>query len=107
MSRKVRIWNNFPNDRGGAWHARSLRRAWSVAAHARRRLRACHPEYREVLESPMLSIVPGSGSFVPELLQDLAEEPFHPVPDPGLLSLAVAGHVQRPDLVFCDPRCDV
>ena len=49
----------------------------------------------------------GSGPFVAELLQDLAEEPFHSIPDPGLLSLAVASHVQRSDLVLNDPRCDV
>jgi hypothetical protein len=52
------------------------------------------------------SVVPGSGSFVPEQLQNLAEEPFHPIPDPGLLDLAVAGHVQGPDLVIYDPTCD-
>ena len=56
---------------------------------------------------PSFGEVPGSGSLVPELLQDLAEEPFHSIPDPGLLSLAVAGHVQRPNLVFQDPRRDV
>ena len=44
---------------------------------------------------------------MPEQLQDLAEEPFRPIPDPRFLALAVAGHVQRPDLVFRDPRRDV
>ena len=39
--------------------------------------------------------------------EDLAEELFHPISDPGLFSLAVAGHVQRPDLVLGDPRRDV
>ena len=53
------------------------------------------------------SVEPGSGSFVPELLQDLAEETFHPLADPRLFALAVAGHIQRPDLVFRDPRRDV
>ena len=42
-----------------------------------------------------------------ELLQDLAEEAFHAIPDPWLLFLAVAGHIQRPDLVFRDPGCDL
>ena len=45
--------------------------------------------------------------FVPELLQGLAEELFHSSPDPGFLSLAVAGHVQRPNPVLRDPRGDV
>jgi len=49
----------------------------------------------------------GSGSFVTELLQDLAEEAFHPIPDPWLLFLRVAGHVQGPDLVFRDPGSDL
>jgi hypothetical protein len=52
-------------------------------------------------------VVDASGSGVPELLQDLVEELFHPVSDPGLLSLAIAGHVQRPDLGFHDPCRDV
>jgi len=42
-----------------------------------------------------------------ELLQDRAEEAFHSIPDPRLLVLAVAGHIQRPDLVFRDPGCDL
>ena len=42
-----------------------------------------------------------------ELLQDLAEEAFHSIPDSWLLVLAVAGHIQGPDLVFRDPGCDV
>ena len=49
----------------------------------------------------------GSGSLVPEQLQDLVQEPFDPIPDPGLFTLEVAGHVQRPDPVFRDPGRDV
>src|SRR5271157_2323376 len=42
-----------------------------------------------------------------ELLQDLAEEAFHSIPDSWLLILAVAGHIQGPDLVFRDSGCDL
>ena len=52
-------------------------------------------------------VAAGSGPFVAELLQDFAEEAFHPIPDPWLLLFAVAGHIQSADLVFRDPGCDL
>jgi len=44
---------------------------------------------------------------VAELLQDFVEEAFHSIPDPWLLALAVAGHIQGPDPVFRDPGRDL
>jgi hypothetical protein len=80
---------------------------WWVALRLRTLPGLGRPRSKDLALSGAVFVGPESGPLVPELLEDLAEEPFYSIPNPGLLSLEVARHVERPGLVLCDPRCDV